>query len=76
MIYLNNMTKSWIKKIPLSYYSDKSFNIIRNDALDRFGTPLEQRFSKIQIEQMMLKSGLTKIVFSDNEPYWHVLGTK
>ncbi|MBX2958858.1 MAG: class I SAM-dependent methyltransferase [Flavobacteriales bacterium] len=69
-------TKSWIKKIPLSYYSDKSFNIIRNDALDRFGTPLEQRFSKIQIEQMMLKSGLTKIVFSDNEPYWHVLGTK
>lgn len=68
--------RSWIKKIPLSYYSDKSFNIIRNDALDRFGTPLEQRFSKIQIEQMMLRAGLKTICFSSNEPYWHVLGTK
>jgi hypothetical protein len=25
--------------MPLSYYANKSFNIIRNDALDRFGTP-------------------------------------
>lgn len=68
--------KNWIKKIPLSYYADKSFHIIRNDALDRFGTPLEQRFSKIEIEEMMLNAGLTTIRFSNNEPYWHVLGTK
>ncbi len=68
--------RGWIKKIPLSYYSDKSINIIRNDALDRFGTPLEQRFSKIQIEQMMIKAGLNSVDFSSNEPYWHVLGTK
>ena len=63
-------------KIPLSYYIDKSFNIIRNDALDRFGTPLEQRFSRQQIEQMMKNSGLTDIVFSENMPYWHVIGRK
>lgn len=68
--------KNWIKKIPLSYYSDKSFNIIRNDALDRFGTPLEQRFSKSEITKMMLKAGLTSIKFSNNEPYWHMLGIK
>lgn len=68
--------RNWIKKIPLSYYADKSFNIIRNDSLDRFGTPLEQRFSKLEINQMMIKAGLTKVNFSDNEPYWHVLGTK
>ena len=68
--------KNWIKKIPLSYYSDKSFNIIRNDALDRFGTPLEQRFSKDEITKMMQNAGLKKIKFSNNEPYWHVLGTK
>ena len=63
-------------KIPLSYYIDKSFNIIRNDALDRFGTPLEQRFSRQQIDQMMRNSGLSDIVFSENMPYWHVIGHK
>lgn len=68
--------KSWIKKIPLSYYSDKSFNIIRNDALDRFGTPLEQRFSKSEIGSMLKKAGITSMKFSENEPYWHVLAFK
>jgi hypothetical protein len=63
-------------KIPLSYYSNKSLNVIRNDALDRFGTPLEQRFSKKQIIQMMENSGLHDITFSNNEPYWHVVGRK
>ena len=64
------------KKIPLSYYCDKSFNIIRNDALDRFGTPLEQRFRKIEITKMMEAAGMVDLVFSDNEPFWHVIGTK
>ena len=63
-------------KIPLSYYSDKSFWIMKNDALDRFGTPLEQRFSKAEIEKMMRDCGLTNIVFSNTEPYWHAVGQK
>ena len=63
-------------KIPLSYYTDKSFNIICNDALDRFGTPLEKRFTKLQIEEMMKRSGLDEIVFSNFEPYWHAVGKK
>ena len=64
------------KKLPLSYYHDKSFHIMRNDALDRFGTPLEQRFTKKEIENMMVKSGLSDIKFSQGEPYWHALGKK
>ena len=64
------------KKIPLSYYMDKSWNIMRNDALDRFGTPLEQRFSKKEIEVMMQECGLTNIQFSNGEPYWHAFGQK
>lgn len=68
--------KLYHKRIPLAYYIDKSFNVIRNDALDRFGTPLEQRFSKDEIEKMMMSCGLTDIKFSENEPYWHVLGKK
>ncbi len=68
--------KNWIRKIPLSYYADKSFNIIRNDALDRFGTPLEQRFSKKEIEAMLQKAGVSSNTFSNSEPFWHVLGQK
>lgn len=64
------------KKIPLSYYVGKSLNVIRNDALDRFGTPLEQRFSKKQIKNMLENAGLTKIKFSDNKPFWHAVGKK
>lgn len=64
------------KLIPLSYYADKSFYIIRNDALDRFGTPLEQRFTREQIRKMMQESGLSDIVFSKKAPYWHAVGRK
>ena len=65
-----------IKKLPLSYYHDKTYNVMRNDSLDRFGTPLEQRFSKTEITEMMHASGLSDIQFSSNEPYWHAVGRK
>jgi hypothetical protein len=68
--------KKLVKYIPLSYYADKSFNIIKNDALDRFGTPLEQRFSRKEIKDMMESCGLTNVVFSEHEPYWHAVGQK
>jgi SAM-dependent methyltransferase len=64
------------KKIPLQIYERASFYIIRNDSLDRFGTPLEQRFSRRQIEEMMQQSGLTDIHISDSVPYWHAVGRK
>lgn len=64
------------KKIPLQIYETTSFYIIRNDSLDRFGTPLEQRFSKMEIQRMMDASGLTDIVFSSKESYWHAVGRK
>ena len=62
--------------IPLHSYENNSFYIIRNDSLDRFGTPLEQRFSKVQITAMMEAAGLTNIIFSDQAPYWHAVGQK
>jgi hypothetical protein len=64
------------KKIPLFGYENRSFYVIRNDSLDRFGTPLEQRFTKKQIEEMMKKAGLVDIIFSNNIPFWHVVGKK
>jgi SAM-dependent methyltransferase len=64
------------KKMPLSYYVGKSLNVIRNDSLDRFGTPLEQRFTKAQITEMMTNCGFEDLVFSEKMPCWHVIGKK
>lgn len=64
------------QKIPLNYYYDKSIHILRNDSLDRFGTSLEQRFSRSAIKDMMANCGLERVRFSTKAPYWHVLGYK
>ncbi len=65
-----------VESIPLSYYRNYSFYTMRTDARDRFGTPLEQRFSKAKIKSMFIEAGLESIVFSQNEPFWCVLGYK
>jgi len=62
--------------VPLSAYRNCSFYTMRTDSLDRFGTRLEQRFTKKQIEKMMLESGLRDIVFNDSTPYWCAVGVK
>lgn len=64
------------KNIPLQSYESQSFYLIRNDSLDRFGTPLEQRFSRKQMQKMMENAGLADIVFSEDIPYWHAVGRK
>lgn len=68
--------KRFAKKIPLADYSNKAFFVMRNDALDRFGTRLEQRFTRQQVEQMMKASGLEEVVISNGTPYWHGVGRK
>ncbi len=64
------------ERVPLHYYADKSWHVIRNDALDRFGTPLEQRFTRTEIAEMMTSCGLVDLRFSDRMPRWHVVGRK
>jgi len=61
---------------PLIYYSNKSFYFMKNDALDRFGTRLEQRFSKNEIKSLFIENGFTDIKFSEKEPYWCACGIK
>jgi len=68
--------KKLAAKLPLNSYHDRSFFVIRNDALDRFGTSLEQRFSRKQVVAMMEAGGLTDVVVSDNLPYWHAVGRR
>lgn len=61
---------------PLSYYRDKSFLTMRTDSRDRFGTPLEQRFTREEVTAMMESCGLGNITFSDSPPFWVAVGTK
>jgi len=68
--------KQIAKKIPLADYSNKAFFVMRNDALDRFGTRLEQRFTRTEVEKMMSDAGLAEIIISDGTPYWHGVGKK
>jgi hypothetical protein len=58
--------------IPLHHYSDMPFVMLANDALDRFGTSLEQRFSKAEITEMLALAGfdISTLRFSELEPFW------
>ena len=60
----------------LSDYRNKPFYQMRNDALDRFGTRLEQRFSRQKIEDMLLESGFQDISFSEEMPFWTSISYK
>ena len=62
--------------IPLSYYRNHSFYTMRTDSRDRFGTPLEQRFTRKQVATMMEAAGLRDVQFSDRAPYWCAVGIK
>lgn len=62
-----------VANFPLSSYRDCGFYVMRTDALDRFGTRLEQRFTKVEIENMMVSVGLEDISFSE-DPYWCAVG--
>lgn len=70
------INETFIDNFPLSSYRKLSFYTMRTDALDRFGTRLEQRFTKSQIKNMMEASGLEHIIFSDKKIYWLALGYK
>ncbi len=58
--------------IPLHHYADMPFVMLANDALDRFGTSLEQRFSKAEIAEMLRLANfdISTLKFSDIEPFW------
>mgnify|MGYP001205601088 CR=1 FL=1 len=74
--YLLELINIDVSNIPLNFYRRSSLYTMRTDVRDRFGTPLEQRFSKKQIQKMCINSGLENIKFSNIEPYWCVVGTK
>ena len=65
-----------LDNVPMSSYKETSFYTMRTDALDRFGTRLEQRFTREEVYNMMTNAGLINIEFSENVPYWTAVGYK
>lgn len=61
-----------VTNLPLSHYKNLPLSVMRNDALDRFGTRLEQRFSRSEIKDLFEKAGFNpdRINFSAGEPFW------
>lgn len=65
-----------VTNIPLSDYRHRALYSLRTDALDRFGTRLEQRFTHQQIAAMMNDAGLTDVIFHQGAPHWVACGRK
>lgn len=65
-----------VDNLPLSSYRTKSLYVMRTDALDRFGTRLEHRFTARQVTDMMTQAGLERIRFSESGPFWCAVGYK
>jgi len=65
-----------VSNIPLSIYRHLSFYSMRTDALDRFGTQLEKRFTRAEIQELFVTAGLESITFHAGPPYWCVVGYK
>ncbi len=64
-----------VESFPLSHYRHRSFYVMRNDSLDRFGTQFERRFTKNEMRTMMENCGLEKISFSSTS-FWTAVGYK
>lgn len=62
--------------LPLAYYRRSSMQTLRTDALDRFGTRLEKRFTREEIGRMLADAGLVDIRFRESAPYWCAVGVR
>lgn len=65
-----------VHSFPLSAYRYRSFYSMRTDALDRFGTKLERRFTCAEIQSMMERAGLEDVRFSPSVPFWCACGVR
>jgi ubiquinone/menaquinone biosynthesis C-methylase UbiE len=69
---LELLPRSW----PLAAYRSLSFYAMRTDALDRFGTHLEKRYSRAELKELYRQSGFVDVAISPDSPYWCAIGTK
>lgn len=61
--------------LPLWSYRNRTLYTMRTDALDRFGTRLELRFTRDEVQDLMERAGLEHVTV-DGPPYWSAVGYK
>jgi SAM-dependent methyltransferase len=64
------------ERLPLAAYRMLPLYAMRTDARDRFGTRLELRFTRDEVESLMTRAGLINVVVSESAPYWCAVGSK
>ncbi len=62
--------------VPLFQYRHRSFYVMRNDSLDRFGTRLEKRYSRDEVRILLEGAGLEKVEIADGPPWWVAIGRR
>ena len=62
-----------VARIPLSAYRDQPFYVMQTDALDRFGTQLEKRYTKDEIRSLLEGAGFSDVQFNEDWPFWCAL---
>lgn len=65
-----------VASFPLAAYRNSSLYTMQTDSLDRFGTRLEQRFTRGEIRSMMTAAGLERIVIGEEFPFWCAVGRR
>jgi SAM-dependent methyltransferase len=50
-----------VRGLPLGQYVDYPFRIFWNDQFDRFSAPLEKRFRRSQVEELLTAAGLVEV---------------
>jgi SAM-dependent methyltransferase len=65
-----------VANLPLSAYRNQPFYTMKTDSLDRFGTRLEQRFSRADIAAMLKNAGFGEPHFSNKVPFWTCVARK
>jgi 2-polyprenyl-3-methyl-5-hydroxy-6-metoxy-1,4-benzoquinol methylase len=52
--------------LPLKTYADYPFAVLVNDQFDRFSAPIEHRFTRSQVHEMLERAGLEQVVTVPN----------
>lgn len=65
-----------VTSFPLAYYRHRGLYTMRTDALDRFGTRLERRFTATEVKESMEAAGLEDVELSSDPPYWCAVGRR
>ncbi len=55
-----------VERLPLQTYADYPFGVLVNDQFDRFSAPLEHRYTRLEVAEMMADAGLDDVVVLPN----------